>query len=288
VQVDSFGAVLAAFQSRFDQEVLDATVTHWATRQHESVGQHPLCVADVPYGSHERHRLDIFPVSAQGTPVVLFVHGGGFVGGDKRLFTPFYENVGYYLASHGVMTATMNYRLAPTGGWPAAAEDIEAAVEWLLGQAAFYGGSPKRIVLVGQSAGACHVASWLFDPLFAKGRRSEIRGAALLSGFYFAEAPLSPGQKAYFGGDPTVYRERSPLTHVHPLTDSILVSLAEYDPPALRKQALQMVEALRRVGVTPVVHDLVGHNHVSPLMSLGSDVDSVGQLVRRFIQRASV
>src|SRR6266508_4589974 len=58
---------------------------------------------DVPYGPHERHRLDVFsPAGARDVPVVVFVHGGGFVAGDKSTAgTPYHDNVGLWAARSG-------------------------------------------------------------------------------------------------------------------------------------------------------------------------------------------
>jgi acetyl esterase/lipase len=73
-------------------------------------------VEDLAYGADERHRLDVFAPAAASRPmpVVLFVPGGGYVGGAKsRAGVPFYQNVGVFLARNGVVGVTMNYRLAP-------------------------------------------------------------------------------------------------------------------------------------------------------------------------------
>ena len=137
-------------------------------------------------GEHERQRLDVFPVEGSGAPVVLFVHGGGFVSGDKQVSPPFYSNVGRYFAAHDIVGACMNYRYAPAGGWPAAAHDVEAAVSWLLDRADLYGGNPQHLIVIGQSAGGCHVATWLFEPSLQGGKQDQISGAVLMSGFYEA------------------------------------------------------------------------------------------------------
>src|SRR3546814_12572333 len=70
-------------------------------------------IADIAYGSEERHRLDVYPHDKANAPVLLFLHGGGFVGGDKSGDPLFYGNVGRYFATHGFLTILANYRLAP-------------------------------------------------------------------------------------------------------------------------------------------------------------------------------
>src|SRR6266516_3122526 len=70
---------------------------------------------DVPYGPAERHRLDVFAGPDDGArPVVVFVHGGTFVGGDKAIAgSPYHENVGLWACRAGLLGVTMNHRLAP-------------------------------------------------------------------------------------------------------------------------------------------------------------------------------
>lgn len=285
--LDYFEHVLARYGNRFDPEVLESTYEHWSRRVRGNVVPDLPVIADVAYGDHERHRLDLFPVKARGAPVVLFVHGGGFSGGDKQVAPPFYANVGRYFAALGMLGVCMNYRRAPDGGWGAAAFDIELAVQWLVQRADLYGGDAHRIAIVGQSAGACHVATWLFHPGLAQGSRGLVKAAVLMSGYYRVEKPLGPGHEAYFGTDASLYEQRSPLTHARASTQPLLVTLAEHDPPQLRCHTADLVAALTTSGHEPLFADLEGHNHVSPLMSLGSDDDKVGLMLRQFISQAT-
>lgn len=109
---------------------------------------------DVPYAgtaSDAKQRLDLyFPAKTPvGAPVFLFIHGGGFVEGDRRQ----YGYVAAPLAARGVITAVMSYRLVPNR-YPAQVEDVELAVAWLATHIAERGGDPRRIFVGGHSAGA--------------------------------------------------------------------------------------------------------------------------------------
>jgi acetyl esterase/lipase len=149
-------------------------------------------IADLPYGPDSRHRLDVAPVAGPSAPVVIFFHGGGFVAGDKNSDGVFYCNVIRYFASHDYLAIAANYRLAPAARWPAGAEDVSAVIQWTRAHAAEYGGDPGRICLLGQSAGASHIATWLINPAFERAR-GDIRAAVLMSGFYRPETPLTGG-----------------------------------------------------------------------------------------------
>ncbi len=90
---------------------------------------------DIQYGPADRNRLDVFTADgASGArPVLIFVHGGGFTGGNKSTpGSPFYDNVPLWAARNGLVGVNITYRLAPQAPWPAGAEDIGLAVRWTI------------------------------------------------------------------------------------------------------------------------------------------------------------
>src|SRR6185295_12320512 len=80
---------------------------------------------DVKYGSADRNLLDVFTPEAGSSfrPVLIYVHGGGFVAGNKRpAGSPFYDNVMLWAVKNGFVGVNVTYRLAPQAPWPAGAE----------------------------------------------------------------------------------------------------------------------------------------------------------------------
>src|SRR5882757_1275594 len=109
---------------------------------------------DLSYGPDPRNLADVFvPEKSTGKslPVLLFVHGGGYTAGERRLSadSPFYTNVGVWAARHGCIGVNMTYRLAPQAQWPAGAEDIARAVKWIRDTIPDRGGDPARIFVMG-------------------------------------------------------------------------------------------------------------------------------------------
>ena len=100
----------------------------------------------------EQLGLDLYrpAFAAEALPVVVAIHGGGWVGGDKRDMPELY----HYLASRGYVVASMAYRLAPRWQFPAAQEDVTAAIRYVQGLARTHSLDPQRIALLGRSAGA--------------------------------------------------------------------------------------------------------------------------------------
>jgi triacylglycerol lipase len=240
---------------------------------------------NVPYGRDDRQRLDLYaPAAASGLPVLLYVPGGGFVGGDKRAEDAFYANIGHAFAQRGFLVAVMNYRLAPLHPWPAGGEDVGSAVAWARQHAAAHGGNPDLIAIFGQSAGATHVATWLFDPVLEGAK--PVAAAILASGTYrVAGDRTPPNLMAYFGSDPSRYETRSPITHVHRTGVPLLLTVSEFDPPFLASPTFELAARLTSAnGRPPQLRWLEGHNHVSNVLSIGTPDDAAANIVAHFLK----
>lgn len=244
---------------------------------------------DVAYGPDSRHRLDVFaPPVAGSVPVVLFVHGGGFVGGDKGgEGDPFFNNVGAWAVRSGFIGVTMTYRLAPANPWPAGAQDVDQALEWLRLNAARFGGDPTRIVLMGHSAGAAHVAGCLARHGCAPGSVASAAAAILVSGIYALEVyPDGYDYQVYYGTDRRLDAERSTVALLANLGIPCLFTISEFDPaPFHRHLAAVFAARVRATGRCPAVLWQRGHNHVSVTMQIGSELDTIGNELAEFIRQ---
>jgi len=113
---------------------------------------------NIRYGPHERNVLDIWLAkSEQPTPFVIFYHGGGFRGGDKRMMDPRLLDG---LLKAGVTVAAANYRLTDTAPYPAQMHDCARALQFLRLHATEYNLDPARVGATGGSAGA-GISQWL-------------------------------------------------------------------------------------------------------------------------------
>ncbi|MQA87927.1 MAG: alpha/beta hydrolase fold domain-containing protein [Streptosporangiales bacterium] len=251
---------------------------------------------DVAYGAHPRHRLDVFEPSdapeggpLQQRPVLLFFHGGGFVGGDKNHpGAPYNDNVALYAVRHGLVGVNVTYRLAPEAGWPAGAEDVAAALAWARANIAAHGGDADQLYLMGTSAGAVHVASYLSHPEFHLPGGAGVAGAILASGAYDLTT-FDPDRTAvYLGEDRARLAERSSIRGLVDGEVPVLYVLAEFDPPAAERQALQLLNAYwERHGRWPRFLRLPGHNHFTVTLHLNTPDDAFGRQILAFIEPAS-
>lgn len=119
--------------------------------------QIPATAANVSYGPHERNVLDFWKAEGDGPrPLLVFIHGGGWVGGDKGGST---ARCKPYL-DKGVSCAAINYRLTATDPLPAPVHDAARAIQFIRSKAAEWNIDTSHIALTGGSAGAC-TSMWL-------------------------------------------------------------------------------------------------------------------------------
>lgn len=228
------------------------------------------------YGADPRHELDLYLPAGAVTTTVLFVPGGGFIGGEKDDGGMLYRNIGNFFAEKGNICAVMNYRLAPAHRWPAGGEDVALAISWLGDNIREHGGDATRIHLVAQSAGAFHAATVLFHPQLRK--QNSVLSATLLSGPYLPEMePFAENYRAYFGTDREAVARCNVITHVGRTAIPIFLAAAEYDPPKLILPSFALAQALTKANErSPRFHWFAGHNHVSPVQAVGTPLDVLG------------
>jgi acetyl esterase/lipase len=249
---------------------------------------------DLRYGPDERHRLDLWLPHERDTggrrPVLLFVHGGGFVMGDKSMpGMPFFDNVGRWAAARGFIGATMTYRLAPQHTWPAGAEDVGRAVEWLAEHVAAHGGDPGKIFAMGQSAGAVHVGTYLAFTRCHGADGPKIAGGLLISSIFDIEqADRNDFQKAYFGAEESRYTEQSSLPGLVHTNVPLLASVSEFDADDFYRQAALFVSAFATArNRYPRMLYLSGHNHLSSVLQIGLPDDNLGPEIASFVAAVS-
>lgn len=252
--------------------------------------------SDLPYGQHARHKLDVYralgEAPAGGHPVLIFLHGGGFVRGDKADR----DNFGRYFSRHGVLTIVPNYRLGPESHWPAGAEDAAAVFAWAREHAAQYGGNPQRIIIAGESAGAAHVAAATLVTRFHPAGGLRPAGVALVSGVYnaglelrarrqFGIATPDPRNEAYFGPDLSSHASMATVDLVDAPPVPLLISYAELDPPQMQVQAGELFARLvTRHGYDPELNVVRGHNHLTQVYAVNTGDDSLAAVLLKFVR----
>ena len=240
---------------------------------------------DVAYGPAPRNTADIFIPLQRGArkPVVVFVYGGGFAGGDKHTKgSPFYDNIGRWAAAHNLVGVTANYRLAPQSQFPSGVEDITALVGWLKKHIGEYGGDPRHIFLWGHSSGGAHVADYLAHAARTH-KDPQVAGAILMSAAVYDLGHDVSVWKSYYGDDVSKYPARSSLSGLVKSKTPLLVTDAELDPENFRTQADELTHALKAAGHPAQRLVVPGHSHLSEAYAIGTADESVSGPVLKFI-----
>lgn len=192
--------------------------------------------------------LDAWTPDDAGRPVpaVILVHGGGWEAGDKRTYIkPWFAT----LSDARIAWFTINYRLAPQWKHPAAVEDIEAAVRWVQANAKQFGVDPKRIALMGESAGG-HLAALV-------ALRGKVKVRALVSFYGVHDFPLWVQQRGELprniglylpASDNATLTEASPATYVKRTQPAMLLVHGTADKGVPWKQSERLCEASRAAG----------------------------------------
>jgi len=271
---------LAAFGTELTPDMMGGTQGLYRALQ-PGLPADAVVTRDHRYGPDERNRLDIFAKEGlSGAPVLVFVHGGGFVMGDKTTEgSPFYDNIGGFAVDEDYVGVTMTYRLAPAHCWPSGGEDVARAVEWLRENVIQFGGDPERIFVMGQSAGAVHVADYVarFSPTIA--------GALLISGIYdLAEAEPNQFQQAYYGQDPHGWGPASTAAGLLITKTPLMLTVSEFDPVDFQQQAASIAARYASTNKAfPRLHWLAGHNHLSPVLEIGTPDSDLEHHIMNFI-----
>ena len=298
VQRESVVSEIRRLGANFDDAVLKASYALYAPLQEQAPRQGIDVHADIAYGGDARHRLDIHVATKgvmQPAPVVVFLHGGGYIAGTRSpLPGLIYDNVPTFFARHGMIGVNATYRLAPQFKWPGGGEDVGRVVAWLVNNIASYGGDPRRIFLLGHSAGATHAATWTFMRDIHGPMGPRIAGAMLISGVYAALHPQfsteTPRQNQfdYYGDDMQRWAAMAPFEHITPGHPPVFVISSEYEPYYFAWPSVALLGALVKCDRRMPRHKfLPDHNHVSSALQINSEIDTLGPELIDFIVSVS-
>ena len=232
------------------------------------------CHPDIEYAQIPGFRpleLDLYlPDGAPGPlPVVVHVHGGGWRRGSRRHPLPALGDGFYWgLAAQGIAVAAIDYRLSGEARYPAAVDDVRAAVAWVRTALPRYGLLPGPVALWGDSAGG-HLA--LLAALTGTGLdNTGVDGVVA----WFPVTDLTtmgePGdpetREALFLGAPpsqvpALALAASPLTHVRAGTPPMLLMHGDSDRLVPPDQSIRLAAALTDAGATATLELVPGASH---------------------------
>ena len=245
---------------------------------------------EVTYGENSRQRYDVYraldslgkPLAGK-QPVVLFVHGGSWASGSKRL----YAWMGQSLAKQGVLAIVINYGLMPDRRFPGFVEDAAAAVAHARSRLSEWGGDTTRFVLMGHSAGAHIAALVAFDSRYlgAHSLTPEIfSGFVGLSGPYDFEY-TSPLLRRTFSGTPEMERAAQPIAFVTARAPRTLLVMGREDTTVNPRNTVSLAARMRAIGA-PVEEMWVTGTHGTTLSAFARINRQGNPIVERVLRFA--
>jgi acetyl esterase/lipase len=213
---------------------------------------------DIQYGKAGGQKLFLDARVPEGNgpfPVLIIVHGGGWMSGDKeedivRVFAPSASRFTWF---------TINYRLAPKSRWPACFDDLQTAIRWVKQHATEYKGDPDRIALIGYSAGG-HLVTLAGTMAAADVHVQAIVGMAPPTDLVWdneRRGGLSTSMRNLFGyattnitnGRRVVLKRFSPLTYVKPGLPPFLLIQGSADRTVPFHETANFMAALQAASV---------------------------------------
>lgn len=252
-----------------------------------SVPQAPVMHLDIAYGNHERQKLDIYaPENASGLPVMLYIHGGAWKMGNKRLV----DNKPQFFTSQNWIFISANYRLLPDGKHPANVQDVASALAWVHDNIEKYGGRSDRIILCGFSAGAHLAALTGLDSTYLKNAGkslSAVKAVVILDNPVADVIEELKGQShdrmiEAFGNDPETHISASPVYKVSAtgIKPVFIIAFSGGMPPNspmsdkdFRLQANLLATALEKAGAKAHLFPRETLNHTELNRNFGSSQD---------------
>jgi len=247
-------------------------------------------------GGHERNRLDLYlpEKAARPRPVILYVHGGGWQGGDKS------NGPAFRFAAKGYAVASMNYRFSQHATFPAQIYDCKAAVRWLRANARKYGLDADHIGAWGGSAGG-HLVALLGTTAGVKelegpgGNEEQSSRVQAVVDWFGPTDFLTVGAKEtrtqLLGGDPQTNKEKalkaSPMTYVSKDAAPFLIMHGDEDQTVPIAQSETFAAALKKAGADATFVVIKGGKHGGALFTNAESMKLIEDFFARHLARAT-
>jgi arylformamidase len=221
-------------------------------------------LADLPYGSAARQRIDVYlpppgTAPAEGAPILVMVHGGAWIFGDKSSPGVVGEKLAHWTA-HGWILVSVNNRLWPEADPLTQARDVASALALVQKQAASWSGDARRLILMGHSAGAHLVALLAASPtLAAQSGAAPWAGTVVLDSAAIDLTPLMRHRHArfydrVFGSDPAAWHDMSPTDRLEAGAGPLLLVCSTLRSDDSCGQTRQFANRAAALGVVAPVH----------------------------------
>lgn len=231
----------------------------------------------VPYGTHPDETLDIFPASAAGAPVYLFIHGGywrALSKDDSAFMAPAFHDA-------GATVVAVNYSLAPGAALQAIVDQCRRALAWVYQHIHRYHGDAARIHVSGSSAGG-HLAGMLLADGWQGGfglPDQVVHSASPISGLFDLRPLVHTHINAWARLDHDTAIALSPQFHLPGQGCPTLVAWGQHETAEFKRQSQAYAGAWHAHGLPVRQFEVQGVNHFNILMTLRDPASMLSQAI---------
>jgi acetyl esterase/lipase len=255
---------------------------------------------DIPYATIKGvdpnlTSLDIYAPETNGSwPVLVMIHGGAWVEGDKSNYNNTYYKPPFF-TGQGFVYLSINYRLSPAVIHPAHVQDVARALAWVSANIHKYNGDPQRIFLMGHSAGAHLAALVAVDERYLRIHDlglDVVKGVILLDGAGYdipklmkVNDGLQDMYTTAFGENAAAWKDASPISHIapgKPIPPFLLFTAGAR--PASFVLSNDLAQALQRAGIRAEVETEPDKNHGTITGDIGRPGDPVTAKIMQFLE----
>ena len=255
----------------YDQEALDAQYNQRALvpdaddyiavdiAESARVRQELDCRIDVPYGPGEDEKLDVFPATAPGSPLVVYMHGGAWTRSDKANESFMAEA----FVAAGAAFVAVNFGLCPKVTLDEMIRQARAAVAWSHANAPGFNADPDRLYIAGHSSGG-HVGGMMVVTDWSAAHalpRDLVKGALLCSGMYDLTPVRRSARNEYLRLDEAAEDRNSAIRRIPPDGCPLVIGYGGGEQKEFRRQSRDFAAAWRAAGLPVEEFDMPGVNH---------------------------
>lgn len=241
-------------------------------------------------------QLNIFAPHTHKTPkdVLIFIHGGNWNSGKKSQ----YSIIGSHWAKKDIVYVIIDYPLSPAANYKDMAVASAKSVKWVKENISRYGGDPERIFISGHSAGGHLAALISIDNQYFKdlGMKNPIAGTILIDAAgldmygYLMEEKLAKDNTYFktFSSDPKIWKEATPLYHLHPNMPPMLIYRGGKTYPSILASNEKFIKELEKYAPKTPYHVLEGKKHIPMITQFFNPWNNRYDEIIKFMAQVSV
>lgn len=274
ISLCSIAACMAQGATEAQPQIEVVKNLHYRTGKDLSEYEQKRCVVDL-----------YLPKPRKDCSVIVWFHGGGMTGGDKRDAAA----VGKRFAQAGIIVASVEYRLYPKAKYPDFIDDAAACTAWVMKHAAEYGGNPKSVFIAGHSAGGYLTGILGMDPKYLAKYgvdTAQLAGMIPVSGQAFTHFVIREQHGVKDVQTTTVCDDAAPCYHVRKDSPPILIIMGDQDYPARAEENHYFLAMLKLVGHPDAEFKLfAGRTHGSIIGKVSDPNDPVAAAILEFVSK---